>query len=734
MRVYSAGSFLLFGLLLLAAAEAAVLLNVPVLRPALGFLLLTLVPGLLLLHILKLNRLGMAEKVVLSVGLSIAFLMSFGLLFNEAYLALGYEKPLSALPLAAYFGALLLILGIIAYIRNREALFTPFDLRLKAGEKAFLAVPALFPLLSILGMLLMNSLGNNSLLMMLLFLIPAYIAFVAIRHRRVPPRVYPAILFSVSISLLLLLSLRSGHLIGSDTHIEYYLFQLTSSQGHWEIFMGGTLDSCLSISLLPAVYQSFMNIDPEFLFKTLYALILSVAPLAVYVLSRKYVSSLYAFLASAFFISQFSFLWTAANARTNTAVFFFSLAIMSLFHKSLSQFHRRLLFAIFAAGSIVSHYSTTYLFLFLLLFTLAGMWLLSRLIKQSKGAIASEDVGGSRFPASPGNHRRAPRQAMRLVTSVGVVLFFAMLFFWYSQATGAAFTEGLQFMDRTLASLNQFFVLESRGAQAAAIMGQGLLDRPLPEQIEFVVSWLAILLIGLGALGVLVRHRSALPLSSPARPRKTFLRSRLDMEYFLISLAAIAILAFSVAFPFVLKGYSTDRAYFQMMAILSPFFILGGVAVTRVLRVKPYWMVLAILIPYLMCTTGTIYQVLGFPKMVTLNSQGSQYDYLYTHDQETEAARWLKENTPENAYIYTDHYGADRLASQGGIPDSVYAESFIEKKEPISKEVYLYIRYSGAVKGKLMDNEYQWHDVAEYEAIIANKDRIYTNGGSEVYK
>ena len=178
---------------ILLLTDLAILLDFPFLRQVFGFLCYTILPGALILFILKLNKIGFTEKIVLAVGLSIAFLMFFGLFINSVYPLFGYNTPLSTNSLIISFSVIILILAIIAYVRNRGASFLNLsDFKLNTKEKAFLLVPAFFPLLSILGMRLMNTTDNNVMLMALLFLIPAYAIFIAVKHTQVPDRVYPA--------------------------------------------------------------------------------------------------------------------------------------------------------------------------------------------------------------------------------------------------------------------------------------------------------------------------------------------------------------------------------------------------------------------------------------------------------------------------------------------------------------------------------------------------------------
>ena len=149
-----------------------------------------------------------------------------------------------------------------------------------------MCVPVLFPALSIFGMHIMNTTDNNILLMFLLFLIPTYVAFVCFLNYKFPNRLYPVVIFLISISLLLLLSLRSNHIIGMDAHTEYYFFRTTLNNLHWGAFGHSTLDACLAISLLPTIYQSILNTSTEFLYKVLHSLLYPVSPLVVYIISK----------------------------------------------------------------------------------------------------------------------------------------------------------------------------------------------------------------------------------------------------------------------------------------------------------------------------------------------------------------------------------------------------------------------------------------------------------------
>jgi len=706
-----------------------ILLEVPVLSQVLGFIYFSVIPGLLILYIMRLNKLGLTEKLVLSVGLSISFLMLAGLFINTVLPHLGYDQPLTLKPLMLSSGIILLILTIVAYLRNRTTAFSKLsDFRLDAKEKAYLILPACFPALTVLGMHIMNTTSNNIMLMTLLFLIPGYIIFIAVKHRQVPQRIYPIIILLTSISLVLLFGLRSNHIIGSDIHAEYYLFQQTLTHGHWQILTNNPLDACLSISILPAIYQSFLKINPEYLYKLLYPLIFSISPLVVYLISRKYIGGFYATLAAFFFMSQSYFLMAAYSPRTTVAILFFALATVVIFHDRIGEVNKRVLFILFAISCIVSHYSTAYIFFFVLLFVWIGRQTILRFW-------ASREK-----PAPPLNQPTGVTHSRwgTYVTFGIVTIFLAVLFFWYSQITGTAFSSGVNFIDNTLKSLPRFFLLESRGGEITALAGCGLGAKGIPQHIEFVFSWLTIALIAVGLISTSVRYRHLIALPRGQKGNTLpFLSRRLDAEFFILALACAVILVAAVVLPNVLIGYGMTRVWCQMMTVLSPLAIIGGTILARVFRIqRAYLVILPVLIPFFMCQTGTMYQLFNVPRAITLNSEGTSYDSMFIYDQESYACKWLKENTDEKTKIYSDFSGTARLVSQGRIHTTTsgsYAKSLIEEHKSL-KGGYFYLRYSGVVKGKLLACGGSWHDITEYQDEFSRRSLIYSNGGSQVYR
>lgn len=677
---------------ILLLTDLVILLNVPFLRQILGFLCFTIIPGILIIHILKLNKIEFLKKFVLSIGLSVTFLIFAGLLVNSFYPVI--LKPLSLPPLLISFNVILMILAFIAYKRNKDDFdindVLNFKLDLKDKLTSPLLFPVLFPFMAVFGTHLMNTQGNNIILLAMLFLIPAYVVAVVYFRDRIPEATYPIAILMIGIALLFMFSLRSNHIIGIDAHTEYYIFQLITSNLHWDIsIFRHAYTACLSVTLLSTIYQSLSNMNGEYIYKIVYALIYSITPLGVYVLSKKYVGGLYAFLASIFFISQERFIAVTINLRTDIAIFFFALAMMVFFDDKIDNVNKKLLFMIFIFSVIVSHYSTSYIFFFIMLGVFAGMKLLTK------------------------------KQSLKKAISLTIVLlFFASIFFWYSQVTEIPFSSGIHFFGKTFENLGNFFIEELRHETAQMVIGRGI-PMDVPHIMEFILTYITFIFIAIGVLSVTKKHKG------------TSLSTKLEIEYLSTMWICGMILVLTIALPFVSTGYGMTRLYSQLLVILALAFVIGGMAISKYSRIPAYIIILIVLIPYSMSVTGVTYQIAGIPNAITLNSDGDSYDSLYVHDQESYAANWLRDNNKQNLNVYTDSRGGGRLKSQGKIQ---FTDGRFYEKNNTIREGYIYLRYQNVVDGEILKSSWKdVHNLTEYSHLFAGKSKIYGNGGSEVY-
>ena len=215
--------------------------------------------------------------------------------------------------------------------------------------------------------------------------------------------------------------------------------------------------------------------------------------------------------------------------------------------------------------------------------------------------------------------------------------------------------------------------------------------------------------------------------------RPDFLKTKFEMEYLLMALACAGLLVIMVVLPFVSTGYGIQRLYFLVTVILSVNFVIGGIVLAKYTKIKPYLIILLILIPYSMFMTGAMYQIFGASASFILNSEGEGYDHEYVHDSESSGAKWLDMNSEKNSDIYvTDYFGKLKLISQASVwPKRIDSSSFFEHKRRLNKG-YTYLYYDNVVNRKFGDKSS--HNMGEYSDMFIGTSKIYGNSGSEVYK
>lgn len=678
---------------ILLLTDLIILLNVPFLRQILGFLCFTTIPGLLILHVLKLNKIEFLKKFVLSVGLSVAFLMFAGLLVNSFYPII--SKPLSLAPILLSFNVILLILAFIAYKRNKDDFdikdVLNFRLDLKDKLTAPLLFPILFPFMAVLGTYLMNTQGNNIVLLAMLFLIPVYVVAVVYLRDRIPEATYPVAVLMIGMSLLLMHGLTSYHLMGRDIHREFYCFRLAASDFHWDISKYyNAYNACLSVTILPMVYRALSGINGEYIFKMFFGLIGSITPLGIYIIAKKYVDKRYAFFASLLFIFQLAFIYAQqSSTKQEIATLFFALAILILFDMEVDKLSKKILFLIFMFSVVVSHYTTAYIFFILTVMILFAL--------SSKSVFSAE-------------------KATKFINAGITVLFFSIIFFWYSQVTQAPFNAGVGFVEQTFRNLGNFFVEETRNTAELAVIGIGWTS--IPNRISVIVHNTIFATIGMGVITLLWKYESY--------------KEKIDAEYFVGILICAVLLASFVALPFVSKGYGGTRFFLQVLVFLAPVFVIGGNTIAKIIR-RPKMdvvILLILLISAFSCVTYLQYHFYGIPYSPDYEQEGLNRDEYYIYDQELVAAKWLKEQGTTDLTVYKDFYAETRLSLAYGLHNPFRRVMF--KNESVNG--YVYLTRVNTVNKEVYSSYGIKTNITEYSGLFEKKGKIYNNGGSEIYK
>lgn len=717
----------LLGLILgVVLFDLVIRFDVPILRQAIGFLVLSLLPGGLAVALLRLENSGSLEKVVLAFGTSIALMITGGLLYNQFSLFFGLPDPLSTRLLVGVVDLVVLVLAAAWYWRHAGQEIEVQVPVLTAADKALLIPAVLLPALIVVGMDLMNTTGNHQMLIALLLGVPVLAGATACAHARIARGVFPAMILSLSLSLLLLLALRSNHIIGTDSHMEYYTFMMTLENAHWSVVGSAQVDACLSVSVLPAICQQILMVAPEMLFKVLFCLIFAATPLVIYLISNQYFKEVYAFLAAVFFMFQAQFLAAASNARTFLAILFLALTLMVLLSRDIPPLKARFFLYLFIAGAVFSHYSTSFLFFFILVLARIGTQVLAL-----------------RYPLRPS----PPLDVL--------AYFFGLMYVWYAMITVVPAEMLAEFVRKTVDSSSNFLDPTSRGSDVQKLFGSRVAERGLPYHVQFVLTWASLAYIGVGMLSLLVRFlkdRGA----QGGTFHQPFVKRPCGGVFITLATISSLILGMMIVLPYVSSGYEVSRVFPISNIILSMVFVTGGVVIAgvfwgigsrvRSLRRRPaprttsssnsqlqftLIVLLVLLVPYFYSVSGVVHTMSGDPRDILYHDEGPQYDMKYVHDAEFSSAQWLHRHMDPEFMVFSDGYGASTLRSLGPMHHEKVA-SFVQYGW-VPRKSYVYLRYLGVVEGYLIDFDTLYRPVSEYSYIYEMKNKVLSNGGSEVW-
>ena len=250
---------------------------VPLIQVPISFVYLTFIPGILILRILRLHKLGNVQTLLYSMGLSLSFLMALGFLMGAISSKIGTSNPISLVPLAIVIASLVLLLCALSYARDKEFSNPEYlDLSFSNISPQILLL-CLLPFVTVFATFLMNYYGTNSLQMILLLILMA-IPFIVVAGR-ISQRYYAFLLFVTSFSLLFHTSLISPYVWGNDVNIEIIVSRLALQSGSWNISFASDYSGMLSLVILAPIYSLFSDISLPLVFKVLYPFIFSFVPL-----------------------------------------------------------------------------------------------------------------------------------------------------------------------------------------------------------------------------------------------------------------------------------------------------------------------------------------------------------------------------------------------------------------------------------------------------------------------
>jgi uncharacterized membrane protein len=690
---YISQHFLAIVVALQVVMYISLFLNLPLARVVIGIAYLTFVPGFVLIKLLKLDGLGSLESILYSVGFSVAFLMLAGLIINQfGYLA-GLSFPLSTLPLSLFINTIMIIGAAVAYLRQGRQIQAP-PLQ-SAGFTRSTLFLVLIPVLSVIGALLVNATGYNSILIIMVLSIAGLFAVGVLSDRST--KSYAFAILMVALALLMHVALVSNYVIpyGGDVPVELYVFQNTQLSSHWNpVFMFpsdeafGRYNAMLSITILPTVYSNMLGLDPTWVFKIIYPLIFALVPVGLYVLWQPYIGKKLSFIAAFVFMAQSTFFTEMlALNRQMIGELFFVLLLLTLLNKKVKKEGKFVAFALLSFGLIFSHYALAEIFVFLIF----AAW------------------------AASAFYLRRPSFNLQLSL---VLFFFVAMFLWYIYTSGAVvFQSFMSFTGYIASQLGEFFNPASRGT--AVLTGLGLAQSPsLLNTISRGFAYLTEIFIVVGIIALIAKK----------------IPFRFERDYIVFSILTAFFLVLLTLIPGLANALSMTRFYHILLMILAPFCVAGmwitaGYLSKHKKQIVFTVLVIGVLVPYFLFQTNLIYEVTGAESW-SIPLSGYRMDptqlygnYGYVDPFSVYGARWTGANVPYENDLAADNAYYTSLTAYGPIYRGYMTP--LDPSIPLHGGEYVFLSY--------ISIEYQQQTTnGTIPPMVTQTSVVYSNGGTEV--
>lgn len=365
--------FIIFIISLLIAYDFSFMSDIPLygvkpLAQILGFVILTFVPGYIILRIFKIHNIDRVVGFLLAIGLSLSFTMIYGFYVNLIFQDIGISKPISTLPLFYALNGAILILLIVCYFRDKEFISMQDQLCIKFSPMLLYLV--LLPILSILGTYCMNYYNFNIPLMILLFLISLFPILVTLG--KISRNLYPFMILSVSLSILYSINLISTHLWSYDIFFEAYNSNYILQNGVWNPSTESIMPLLL-FTILSPIYSLLCELNIIWVFKIIFPFLFSFTPLILYKIYQEIDFGAYKLDSEAAVLSVFLFIYfygffkNMPDKEHIAELFLASIFMLGIINIRVQKI---VILLIFSFSLIASHYAVSSIFMLSLILSI----------------------------------------------------------------------------------------------------------------------------------------------------------------------------------------------------------------------------------------------------------------------------------------------------------------------------------------------------------------------------
>lgn len=739
-----------------------------------GFISLAILPGVLTIVISKIKGLPFWGYATLAVGFSLLELMLMALLGNTFLPFAGITRPLDKPVLLLELYLLISTLAVTAWMRMKDFQVTVkkyifFD-TLKDLFLSF--TPIVFVALSIFGAIRLNNGGSNILTMILLGAMGAYILVLIRYSQDCDENTLPTAIFFMGLSLLLMTSFRGWFVTGHDIQTETQFFELTKNSGFWNISASSdAYNACLSITILPTIFANLLSVADQYIFKFFFQIFFALCPVLTYLICRNWTDRRISLLSAIYFLAFPTFSTDMPFiVRQEIAFVFFGLMLYLIFEPSLSIRMRRLLFMIMGIGVILSHYSTTYTVLIILILAILSRPLFNWILKLFK-------VSEEKLIEKP------------KITAVMAGVLLVLAFLWTSTITHTGGQVSIA-VNQTVAAIQDGFAGNNRSIDAMNLLSFTKVD-PVEQfegYIQTVVNPLravaapgtyfnasaydqySISLVNdqplpitkfgkfIDGLGINFNELSALfgdvlaklmEVLAPFGVAYIFfdkaLLKKLHGEIYLISFYCLVFICLNIFLPVLSAQYGVFRAMQQSLFVLGFFIVVGSDAIGKLISrlwsgFKMHWFSSALIVAFLFYSSAFIPQLVGNNvPVLSLNNSGTYYDNYVTHGTEVAGIDWLVDElssqSQSNSQIQFS-IGADRLSTRKfeSLADLTPGNDIFPSL--VKRDSYLFLG-EGTVYDDQASFSYNgdlWGYNYPIQFLNNNKNLIYNDGGARVYR
>lgn len=720
------------------------------------------------------SRCSRHEAAIYSFGAVLLAVMIGGFAMNELLPLIGVSRPLGRVPVLVATDLSLLVLafwhrrcwhsgdgsnGLTAWLR-----------RLTSRDRVLLAAAVLLVFGAVAGAVRLNN-GASGTAIELMLCLAALLVVALIRWRwQVHPTTILVTIYLFSLALLLMTSLRGWGITGHDIQREFHVFELTSVNGNWDIArFRDAYNACLSITILPTMTAAMSGVPDAYVFKLLFQLVFALCPVLVYLIARRFASTMVALLSAVYFASFPTYFTDMPFlCRQEMAYVFLGSALLVITNPRWTIPKRRVWFGILSFGVMLSHYSTTYVLIVILVIAWAA---------RSLARLASW-IRTCRQPAL----KRSDQQ-LAVVGLANIVLLIMLTVFWTGPAThtgGQLEETATRLVNATTGtpgdekSSDVSYYLFSANRPSAATRLAKYADKTIKETIDeraagiyYPLSTierdptpvvgardLQLTFAGraLHSVGIDVSLLNLTMRQGIAKLLQIFVclgllmvllgrapGMRVSREFFFLAVGSLLVVLSQVLLPAVSVDYGLLRAFHQSLFVLAPFLAVGSIQMFGWLgRRRATVVAVGITVAFFLSLTGVLPQALGgYPAQLHLNNSGQYYDLYYIHPQERAAISWLQDriavggNGNIQSEVTTDRYTFNRVQEYAGIRsvDDIYPTL-------VRRQAYVFLG-STNVRKKQASVFFEGDLITYYyptSFLDEEKDLLYSNGGAAIYR